>query len=548
MAELLYRRLRAPSDDGAALIDPALADAPAVLDRNRIQAASWNSSAWGSDLAALRSAARAHLLREALDFTSQYRDVDFVPAVSSATPLILAGHQPELFHPGVWFKNFLASSLAKRTRGVAINLIVDNDAVHAEAIRVPAAHAESAPVESVHVESVPFDEPGAKVPHEERAIKSYEIFSSFGARVRETLGSNAILAKPLWQAAQSAVRRGKGPHNLGLTLAEARHAVEGDLGLHTLELPLHSVCQSPPFRKFILQILSELPRLHEVYNQALAEYRAVNRVRSLAHPVPDLAMEGEWREAPLWIWTTANPQRRRAFVRQRAGVLEISDRVSANVRLSGHTSDSERMALAELGEAESRGIKLRPRALVTTMYARLVLSDLFIHGIGGAKYDELTDAIIRRFFEIEPPAYVTATATFRLPIDRPRVTVEDVRDMARRIRGVRYRPESLLADPRVTSDAALQEKLAARAAEKREYLATHDLRRCSQDVFDRLEAMNLAMYELLQPLERELLADERTLTAQLNQARVLGSRDFSFVLFPSEILPARLLDLCKVSS
>ena len=60
------------------------------------------------------------------------------------------------------------------------------------------------------------------------------------------------------------------------------------------------------------------------------------------------------------------------------------------------------------------------RGPMTTMYLRFYLSDLFIHGIGGAKYDELTDEIIRRFFGIEPPRYLTATATIRLPIDRPK--------------------------------------------------------------------------------------------------------------------------------
>src|SRR5438270_9519718 len=110
---------------------------------------------------------------------------------------------------------------------------------------------------------------------------------------------------------------------------------------------------------------------------------------------------------------------------------------------------------------------LRPRALITTMYARLVLSDLFIHGIGGAKYDELTDLIIRRFFGIEPPAYVTATATFRLPIERPQVSLDDVRRSEQRIRGVRFRPESFLQGPLLKQDAALAHRLATYAAEKR---------------------------------------------------------------------------------
>jgi hypothetical protein len=182
------------------------------------------------------------------------------------------------------------------------------------------------------------------------------------------------------------------------------------------------------------------------------------------------------------------------------------------------------------------------------MYARLVLSDLFIHGIGGAKYDELTDLIIRRFFGIEPPAYVTATATFRLPIERPAVTLADVERCRLRIRQTRYRPESFLRDSLVMEDAGMQQRLEALAAEKREYLAGHDLRRAPRDVFEKLDAMNRAMHALLRPVEEELHAEHGRLSEQAKRARVLGSREFSFVLFPSEILPARLLDLCKVSS
>jgi hypothetical protein len=181
------------------------------------------------------------------------------------------------------------------------------------------------------------------------------------------------------------------------------------------------------------------------------------------------------------------------------------------------------------------------------MYARLVLSDLFIHGIGGAKYDEVTDLIIRRFFGVEPPAYVTATATFRLPIERPQVTLEDVRTSARRIREARFRPEAFLRDPLVTGDAEIAQKLAALAAEKREYLSQHDLRRCSPNVFHHLDSLNRAMHEQLAPVERELRAEHTELIALAKQSQLLGSREFSFVLFPSEILPARLLDLCKVS-
>ena len=50
------------------------------------------------------------------------------------------------------------------------------------------------------------------------------------------------------------------------------------------------------------------------------------------------------------------------------------------------------------------------------MFARYLLGDLFIHGIGGAKYDELGDAIAGEFFGIEPPSYLTLSMTLWLDL------------------------------------------------------------------------------------------------------------------------------------
>ena len=62
----------------------------------------------------------------------------------------------------------------------------------------------------------------------------------------------------------------------------------------------------------------------------------------------------------------------------------------------------------------ARSVRLRTRALTTTLFSRFLLGDLFIHGIGGAKYDELGDEIARRFFGIEPPGFLTVSMTLWL--------------------------------------------------------------------------------------------------------------------------------------
>ena len=49
-------------------------------------------------------------------YTSQYRDVPERWQRSetlAGAPFILSGHQPEMFHPGVWYKNFVLGGLAQ---------------------------------------------------------------------------------------------------------------------------------------------------------------------------------------------------------------------------------------------------------------------------------------------------------------------------------------------------------------------------------------------------------------------------------------------------
>jgi hypothetical protein len=543
MAELVHRRLRAPEQDGAALIDPPLNRATELVARNQILAAKFDSQV------GFPTNLRLNARRAAVDLPGHENGQSHVQS-DALSPVVMAGHQPELFHPGVWFKNFVLSSLQARMGGQAINLIVDTDTVRRTAIPLPIKTSHQA-----SIEQVAYDASGEVVPFEERVILDPWLFESFNRRVLAAysypiVGREAysLLLEPLWSAATSHAREAGGGARLGAVLSRGRHELERHLGLRTAETPLSRVAQTPQFRWFALYLLTNLPRLWRTYNAALAQYRQVNRIRSSTHPVAALQERHDWLEAPFFLWTRDNPRRRPIYVIQQRAALVLSDREGTELTLEASPDGLLDRGIEQLAALEQRGIKLRPRALITTMYARLILCDLFIHGIGGAKYDELTDLIIRRFFGIEPPAYITATATFRLPIERPQVSPDEVRAAARRIRDMRYRPESALNDRRVTQDLALVQPLSALAAEKRDYLAKHDLRHCSRKVFERLDRLNGAMHQLLRPVEEELRAEHQELLEQFKQSQVLGSREFSFVLYPAEILPARLLALCAESS
>ena len=55
--------------------------------------------------------------------------------------------------------------------------------------------------------------------------------------------------------------------NLGLRLAQGRHALEQTWNNETLELPQSAVCQMPEFGWFTAHLLAHLPRFRTAYNQ-----------------------------------------------------------------------------------------------------------------------------------------------------------------------------------------------------------------------------------------------------------------------------------------
>src|SRR5688500_14695783 len=134
MANAVHHRRRAPVEDGAALIEPPLEKIANTLGRNLFLIRGYRFDCQGLSFSNLIARARGVLLAKALEFTGEYRDVSFAQTIAPGTPFLLCGHQPELFHPGVWFKNFLLSSMGASLPAVPINLVVDTDVVRSTSI------------------------------------------------------------------------------------------------------------------------------------------------------------------------------------------------------------------------------------------------------------------------------------------------------------------------------------------------------------------------------------------------------------------------------
>jgi hypothetical protein len=518
---LEHRQLQAPRDDRAAIVEPPPAEVAELVDENLRFRNQLCCDLHGRTFAEISQMARAELLDEARRWTAVYRNVPSTTHDPRGL-IFVAGHQPQMFHPGVWFKDFALAELASRHGAAAVNLIVDNDMLSDTSLRVPTGS-----VAAPHAVQVPFDRPDPKIPYEERRIEDRELFSSFGGRVVEQLAP--LVANPLMAQYWPLVRaRAEQNDNLGACLAQARHQLEGLWGLETLEVPQSRVCAGEAFQWFIAYLLARLPEFRTIHNQAIREYRQTHHVRSTSHPAPELAAEGDWLEAPLWVWTAAEPRRRRLFARSVGDEIALSDRQSWEIRLPLTLEGHAGRTVERLLELQQSGVRIRSRALITTLWARLALGDLFLHGIGGAKYDHVTDLLMERFFGFRPPGFMVLSATLHLPIERDRVTDDDARAIQRELRGLTYHPERHLHEP--------EEASAALVAEKRRWIETQQTVENARQRCHAIREVNAALQPKLDARRRQLLQRHEQMVRHLQAQRLLAWREYAFCLYPEATL------------
>jgi len=527
------RRLRAPQTDGAWLTEPPPSEIPELLDANRRHLADSRIDLQGRSLARIRSMARREAIEGGRRFLRRFGLDDLDRTPDPEAPLIVTGHQPELFHPGVWVKNFAAGGIAAKLGGVAVNLIVDNDTPKTASIRVPFLDENG----RLLARPVEYDAWGGEVPFEDLRVINESLYASFADRALGLL--DGLIPDPLlaedWPNALEIAKR---TDHLGLRLALLRRRREAAWGLKNLEWPLSALCESEAFLWFVCHLIAHADRFLDVHNRELQRYRDRAKIRSRRHPVPDLQRERDWVEAPFWIWRASAPRRRSLMARQAA-----ADRLE--LRIDGEDEplldlplgpDREACCAVEwLRGLPALGVRLRTRALTTTMFARLVLGDLFLHGIGGARYDELGDHIFLGFFGEEPPAFQTWSMTLwpGLP-DDPEATEDRLRTVEAELRDLTFNPDRHLIEP--FPNAAAE----AVAAKRRAIAGPTETRRQRIDRFFAIRRANEALAPFVADRRAELEARRDRLRAGLARNAIAHDRSFAAVLHQQDRLRTAL--------
>lgn len=293
------------------------------------------------------------------------------------SPIVASGHQPVVFHPGILAKNRCLSELIRATDAIGLMICIDTDEGQGGKLRYPF-----------------LIEPGRRELRNASLSSSTTMDNLFMtqrvadcddlASVSETV-TNALFQLGFADAAERVApvlaqfqRLAGQPISIANTIV--RRLWEDQPGY--LELPLSRLIELPTIHCFIESLVRNAATLHQAYITTLARYRRDHKIRNKANPFPFLAAEETSLELPFWVVDTLAGTRDKLYI----------DPDEPTIETEPH-------------------IRIVPRGMMITAILRLLVSDLFIHGTGGAKYDQCTDEFIKDFFGTEAPAYVSATKT-----------------------------------------------------------------------------------------------------------------------------------------
>ena len=432
-----------------------------------------------------------------------------VPDFPPDAPLVIAGHQPLFFHPGIIYK-YLLIARATAAGMAPLFISVDSDPCGGFPVRLPAYDSERGNYSSV----VHMMTPAAQTEFYRDAAAEPASLEAFKKAALTDISSLPGDPFPYGIEFLQSGLKGPFPKRMRDLMVLLRRRYAQDWPSPVLELPVSALCDTREFYEFAFDMVSRGVEVRELFNSALAAYRKEHHIRSKANPFPDLALaEGGACETLFWLVTADG--RKPLFAKPGKG--------GTTVVLAG-----TKTAAADAGElmavCRERGAAIWPRAVSLSLMLRLFIGDLFVHGIGGEHYDRITDRLIPQLYGTEPPGFATASCTPAAPgMEDPQPVLTYLKETLRK---TKYHPESFLDEtPEIGPLAAEKQKLVKAIKE-----SGADKKSISRKISEVNEKLNTLL-----AAKRKRFTDEiEKAEAELDRYRVIADRELPYFLYPPQ--------------
>jgi hypothetical protein len=400
-----------PATDGECLFDPPREEVPQLIESNHSPLQNCDCSVAEASFRDLRSAARRRIAERA------------ARTASEGLRIVVAAHQPGFPGPGILYKHRVLQELS--VRNLSVNFVADSDVCRGLSVSIPCRRGRGIGLKEVIIVAggrpVVFEK--LRLPPKREVDLCYDEIEG-------------LLGPPGFQEMLFSFRDFRVVHDKvyreGDSAAKVLTAYRG--GYYptpaVLEHSISEISHSEEFLLFGRDIIENIEKFHEAYNSALEEHRRLHGIRNPAIPFPKLKREGNVRELPFWA-VDALHRRRRLFAR--------CEGAKRSVFLDGKASEGlppEPVVLDSL--------RIRPRAACLTMFLRLFVADVFVHGVGGGNYDQATDRIIQAYYGILPPAYLVCSRTKFPSNDRSAVLDAKAAQLREKLRQMEQNPEKFV--------------------------------------------------------------------------------------------------------
>jgi hypothetical protein len=356
--------------------------------------------------------ARSQVMKAAAEYSSSLRAIAkraCIPLPEESRdskdvdpPIIMAGHQPVIYHPGILEKIACLQRLSATTQARAINVAIDTDEGDAGRIVWPLVQGDNLSLKAGTVGT-----PGVLF-RSQRVTEASQVAGVFEQAQRD------LAASELPDAAQRVERVSRLYQALAHESMVAANTIVrwSESGQGYLEIPLSQLVELPAVRGVIQSIIDDREHFVATYNATLDEYRRAHKIKNPANPFPNMVVEPGLVELPLW-------------------------------RIEGDSRQPLRIASEAFKDSFQASVA--PRGSVVTMILRGLCSDLFIHGLGGGKYDQFVDRFAVEYWGAPLPRFVVASATRGLFSERV-ARYSRARDLRARYKEIISHTERFLGD------------------------------------------------------------------------------------------------------
>ncbi|GIX41619.1 MAG: hypothetical protein KatS3mg129_1352 [Leptospiraceae bacterium] len=334
-----------------------------------------------------------------LDLSKQFKKELNLP---DNVPIIMTGHQPIIYYPGIFIKLLLADLIARRINGKAYYVVLDTDIetidwkfiwINDNTYFQRTFYLSNSKQVLLNQFIDNYKKIQLQKIIEEWSYRLYHIFEpSIILHIQYTLEfCRELLNKKI------------------LTISEFSVAINEylmkQLNVQVQPIYVSELSKTKSFKEIIKYINKENIRFRDIYNQKLNEFRKNYHIKNPHYPFSNL----NENELPFWISD--------GYTRK---TLTIYDDFDQNIF---------------------------PKAITLSICIRIFLSDMMIHGTGGGFYDLVAEEILLEFFHIQPSPHIVTTATIpTYPKASIPIEYESSFSIIKKLRKWKFNPEIFLND------------------------------------------------------------------------------------------------------